>query len=672
MRFSATSKTSRRISVVFGVLSIIFVCGQFVSCDKGDTTFSFNSKIDEVDVLIKNHQIGEALSSLKRCERYASSPDSRLSLFKRYHKLGEKSLSEKTLRKALKKYPDNIRIAAAYANFLLRADRIAEAEKVSRILSGTPYGAIRSEAVLKKNSSGTLSTYLAADFAKVYEDIYKSSTNVNTDWLVNAALVYLANGDYANASMLQEYLIRDKRRLTSKEALFWAFVQFDAENYDLCLRNLNSVTLSGFRAMAAALASDCYKKLHDDEKAEQVRDYIISLDSEDIPDTVSVNSAIWAYKHKDYARAHKLLMGVLDSSPECQPALLTYGKIAWLDSEPIVESDLEKTVRATTSLKTSYMKLMDERPRFDLNDAIRRLLDIEEKYQKEQRANRGDSNIIDKIDSLIVERISLYLRKNSELPINARTSEVWRTLEANESGINLYPSKLVCFAVQKLISYGFPDDAHKLFMDFINAKYLNSAKKDEAENYSLETETNEVGKKVEIDIFGGERVIKSEVVPASIMKLAFGEEVAKSANSMNVWEVELAAYFALVDGNIETAKKLYEYVLFESGDVVNSIAFDYNGGFENISSVASSSSAVNLAMIYSSMGDKDAALSLYGLASGKCEDVYVKSKILHRIAKIQLEKNDLRNAKISIDYSLALDPQNADARLLKRQCIDTE
>lgn len=672
MKVSANSKTSKIVAMFLVFAGTMLACGQLASCSKDDTSYSFNSKIEEIDVLIQNHQVGEALSLLKKAERYASKPEFRLSLFKRYQKLGEKSLCEKTLRKANKKFPDDIQIAASYANFLLRNDRIVEAESVSKILSGTKYGSIHSEAVLKKNSAGSLSTYLTSNFAKVYEDIYESSTNVKTEWLVNAALVYLANGDYDRASLLQEGILRNGRSMTSKEALFWAFVQFDAGNYDLCIRNVDLVSDNGYKAIAAALASDCYRQLNDDEKAEKIREYIISLGDDDIPDNIAVNSAIWAYNHKEYARAYHLLMGVLDDNPECQPALLTYGKISWLDSLPVPETDLERTVRETTSLRTSYMLKKDERPRFVVDDAIARIAKVEEKYQKEQKENKSDSNIIDKIDSLIVERISLFLRKNSDLPINARTSEIWRTLEANESGVNLYPSKLVCFAVQKLISYGFPDDAHNLFMDFVNAKYMNSTKLETAEKYSSNVETNEAGKKVEIDIFGGERVVKADAVPESIVRLAFGEEVAKSASSMNIWEVELAAYFALVDGNIETAKRLYEYVMFESGGVVNSSVGNYDGSFENISPLASSSSAVNLAMIYSSFGDKDAALSLYGLASGKCENVFVKSKILHRIAKIQLEKNDLRNAKISIDYSLSLDPQNADARLLKRQCVDME
>ena len=176
--------------------------------------------------------------------------------------------------------------------------------------------------------------------------------------------------------------------------------------------------------------------------------------------------------------------------------------------------------------------------------------------------------------------------------------------------------------------------------------------------------------KVEIDIFGGEKRVKAEIVPESVAKLAFGENVVNSAASMNIWEVELAAYFALLDGNVDVARRIYEFVLFESGGVVNSSQGNYAKKFENISPLASVSSASNLSMIYSSLGYKSNAKFLYGLASGRCDDVHTKSKILYRVAMLEVALGDFKAAKQSADYSLSLDSQNADARLLRRQLYD--
>ena len=268
------------------------------------------------------------------------------------------------------------------------------------------------------------------------------------------------------------------------------------------------------------------------------------------------------------------------------------------------------------------------------------------------------------IDSLIVERISLFMRANSELPINAKTAEIWRTLEKNESGLNMYPSLLVYYCVQKLISYGFIDDARTLFSNYISAKYLGA--KDGGENGDVPVASRENEPvEVKLDMFGGDYSEKSEIVPESVVRLAFGDRVAKSVASMSIWEVELAAYFSLIDGNVSAAKRLYEFVLFESGGVVNS--YDVAQSFENVSVFATPASAINLSMIYSSTGEFQKALSLYGLAAGKCESVALKSKILYRIAVIQFSLGNVEQAKLSIDYSLSLDPQNAEARLFRRK-----
>lgn len=648
MRFSVYSKISKNVFFGLGLI----LCSIFISCQKDeDMTYSFNSSMDRVDVFIRNNQINDALDLLKKSEKYAYNPMARIGLYKRYKRLGEKELCEKALKKALKKFPDSVEIAAVYGQFLLRENKINEAEKVSKILSGTKYGSIYSEAVLRKNASAEIKVYLANDFCKIYKDIFDNTQN--PCWLVNASLVKLANGEYLAASLLQESTIRSNRKMASAEALFWTIVQFDAENYDICLRNVKSVTNEKDKAIAMSIASDCYVLLDELDRAEAFRNDVLS--SSEVPNVVAVNSAIWAYQNKQYKRAYDLLMDVFTKNPEYIPALLTYGKIAWLDSRPIIMSDLEKTVRET-ELRTEKMRQFDDRPRFLLDDAIFRLAEVEAKYQKDKKNSSFDA---DSIEALMVERLSLYIRSNNSLPIKAKTAEIWKSLEKNESGYNLYPSLLVNYSVQKLISYGFVDEARDLFMNYINSKYLKA--KNEKNTVANDSD-------VEVDIFGGERRVKSEIVPESVVRLAFGDNVAKSAFRMNVWEVEIAAYFALLDGNVDCARRLYEYVLFESGGVINSYSSNSKKiDFENISTLASPSSAVNLAMIYSSLGDNANALSLYGLAAGKCEDARTKSKILQRIASIQFKTGDIQQARLSVDYSLSLDSQNADTQLLKKQ-----
>ncbi len=647
--------TERKTGLLVIAVAAALLCA---SCRRegGETTFS--ASLERVDRLIATKQNSDAIKELKNAEKFAYTPISRISVYKRYKTLGENKRAEKILKKSVKKFPESAELAAVWGQFLLRANRLDEAVKATKKLSGQKFGSIYSEAILKQNlkkagNSGDLGVFLSEPFLSVYNDIYEGTGD--SRWLVNSALIRLSSGDYTKASLVEEQLVKRDAKITSQEAIFWAKVQFDAGNYDVALWNLNQVSAESLQAEAAILRSDCYSKLNEMELAEKSRSQFLDSDLSQIGDVnvlniICVNSALWAYSAGQYQRAWDLLASVFERDKAFVPALLSFGKIAWIDSLPIHVTDLEKSLRQT-ELRTDKMREFDARPRFLVDDAISKISEIEEEY-------RGKSDTIDGLDALIVERISLYLRKNSEIPLKARTSEIWRTLELNESGLNLYPSLLVYFSVQKLISYGYPDEARSLFANYINAKYLNDMRG------KTESEKNE--QVAEKDIFGGEYLVPRERVPENVVRLAFGQKIAQSVSAMNVWEIEIAAYFALLDGDAQTAQRLYEYVLFESGGVVNSAG----GKAENVSTLASAASAVNLAMIYSSFGDNQKALSLYGLAAGKCEDFYTKSKILYRIADIQFSFGEREQAKISIDYSLALDPQNADARLLKRKMSD--
>ena len=105
-------------------------------------------------------------------------------------------------------------------------------------------------------------------------------------------------------------------------------------------------------------------------------------------------------------------------------------------------------------------------------------------------------------------------------------------------------------------------------------------------------------------------------------------------------------------------------MVFETGGVKSANA---SGKITSMSPLAASSSAANLAMIYSSMGERNRALALYSLAAGKSKSMQIKSKLLYRSAKIQIDAGDIDGAKTSLRYSISLDQSNADARLLKRQ-----
>lgn len=643
MKKNPVSKKIRALCLLFFGAGIFFA-----SCSKSDDS-SFMQTMESVDIFIKNGDTSEAMRLLKKSEKSALSSFARIGIYRRYMTLGEQKRAENILAKGLKKLPDSQELAAVYGRFLLRHDRLPEAEKVTKILEGTKYGSIRSEAIMKRlllDSEEKVyepgSPIFSRELASAYYDTYVGTED--SRWLRNCAIIYLLRGDYVMASSLQQQSLQD-----SEDALFWGYVQYDSGNYDRAAKNLQAVKSSLLRGNAALLASDAYMMLGDEENSSRVRDEYIRdskiLDAK-IPASVFVNSSLYAFKREQYRKSYENLIEALIAEPDNIPALISYGKLSWQDSKPPQMSELEKALRKTT-LRTTKMREYDERPKFTIEDALYRM---EETLERESKAGLPHD------DDLIVERLSLYLKNNPDLNLTQKAAAIWTELEQNQMGTNLYPPHLVQFAVQKFLSYGLVDEGRELFMNFMDAKFdLNYRQKQKSAG---KTES------VKTDIFGGEKVEKVNVIPESVARLAFGDRAADKTDSMEIWEVEFAAYFSLLDQNISAAKRLYEYVVFETGGVKRANA---SGRITSISPLAASSSAANLAMIYSSKGEKRKAISLYSLAAGKSRRTEDKSVLLYREAKIQFAEGDLEGARKSVAYSLSLDMSNADARLLKRQ-----
>ncbi len=621
----------------------------FVSCSKDDDS-SFLSAMESVDIFIKNGDASEAMRLLKKSEKKAFSSFARLGLYRRYMTLGEEKKAENVLVKALKKLPDNEELSAVYGNFLLRRNRLNDAIVVTKKLEGTKYGSIRSEAIMKQllasndqNLSDISSPLFSQEISSSYYDTYVGTND--SRWLRNCAIIYLLRGDYSFASSLQQSFDFED----SQDALFWAYVQYDSSNFDVAVKNLEYVTSPMLQSGAALLASDAYMLLSDEENAQKARTSYISFAEKNgtkISPSILVNSSLYEYRHENYRSSYEYLIEALISEPDYIPALISYGKLSWKDSQPLQMSALEKALRKT-SLRTAKMREYDERPKFTIEDALFRM---NETLERESKAN------IKHDDDLIVERLSLYLKNNPGLNLNQKTSAIYSELEQNQLGTNLYPSHLVQFAVQKFLAYGLIDEGRQLFTSYIDSKFDLNYRRQQSEAGTKEN--------VKTDIFGGSKTEKLPVIPESVARLAFGDRAADKTERMEIWEVEFSAYFSLLDKNISAAKRLYEYVVFETGGVKKA---NVTGNLTSVSPLASPSSTANLAMIYSSTGERKKALALYSLAAGKSRSPQTKSKLLYRAAKIQADFGDFESARTSLDYSLSLDMSNADARLLKRQ-----
>ncbi|WP_147615535.1 tetratricopeptide repeat protein [Treponema pectinovorum] len=603
----------------------------FISCSDKSEVKSFLSSLDAVDSFIENAEPADALKLLKKTSKSAYSSYARLGIYKRYMTLGEKKLAEKTLVSALSKLPQNLEISAVYSQFLLREKRLEEALKISHVLVGTKYASIHSECVLKSN---TQNDYFSKALSSVYKDCYVATKNYK--WLIDAALPLLKIGEFQEAALLQD-------EIEKSSAPFWALVQFDAGNYDLCVENLEKIDDDNFSNFQVSLFSDAYTSLGDYEAAQQSREKWISLSKErgqKISALVYVNSALWAYERGEYSKAYDFLTKVVMEDPQNIPALLTYGKFAWQDAQ-IEQQDMLESALRKTKLRSYSMQQKDERPKFLMSDARYRIDSLIEEQKKQKIA-------VD--DDLLVEQLELFLKDNLNLPATKLDGAIWKTLELNEISGDMYPPKLVNFAVSTLLKYSKVQDARELFAKYLYARYKMTENSDDEK------------KSISYDVFGGEKKYFAPEVPDFVLKAAFGDRASEYANRMENWEIEMAAYFSLIDENFDAAKRLYEYVLFETGSVKKMLVNDEIYGFSPLAKV---SSAVNLACLYSSSGELKKALSLYGLASGRTRNKKLKSLILYRSALVQKDMDNIKGAILSLDYALSLDPLNVDAKVLR-------
>ena len=128
----------------------------------------------------------------------------------------------------------------------------------------------------------------------------------------------------------------------------------------------------------------------------------------------------------------------------------------------------------------------------------------------------------------------------------------------------------------------------------------------------------------------------------------FTDENSSLIKQMSFAELQNSAALCFEKGLYFSAKKLLE----ESMKYKNSVTTDVY---------------LNLGNFEESQGNLNDALEYYSNSINTTKDDYLKSEIYYRIANISTSKNDLKNAKLYLDYSLTLNPGHVKANLLKKQ-----
>ena len=619
---------SRKVFYSIFIIPFFFLS----SCSK-ESKQSFGESISIVDSFIHSGQKKDAVEKLKQCSKNALSASDRLEIYKRYDLLGEKILAEKTLKNAYKNLSENKEICAVYGHFLLKQNRIEDSLKILKNLKDTKYSSIYSLAILKSINTDSI-------YSKEYTEILIDAYNSTNDemWLLRAAVPYLREGDYAKVSAMQ-------KNITAQFPLFWAKVHFDAGFYDLCLENLENDIDESYLNQKTLLQSDALYLLNDFDESEKKREELIALSSLEngfeADSNLFVNSAIYLFNSGNFSESYDLLTKVIFKNQVNIPALVTYAKFALLDSKKEEIDFLESELRKT-NLKTLEMQEYDLRAKFLIKDAQYRIQNAI-KFQKAEGKNASPE--------LLIESLKLKFAENQNLIPSQKIGEIWKVLEENEIAENFYPPLLVNYAVSEFIKMDKIQDARNLFNQFVEKKYKTNV-----------TSTSNEEKKEEFDVFGGiKNTKKSEIEEKSF---SFLNEDFSFMPKADIWELEMAAYFEILDGNINNAKKLYEYVVFGSENIKPDSNKDY---ISRISRFAGISSCANLAEIYVSEGEYNKALSLYAISSGKTKNKLLKSKILYRMAVVQEYLGNKKGAILSLDYAISINPQNANARLLRNK-----
>jgi len=598
-------------------LTLILFC--FSACSVRAEQKSLTSQFDAADALISQGQINDAIKLLKKTEKRAYDSWSYIGIYKRYNNLGETQLSEKILKKALKKNNKNLELNAVYTNFLLHNNRLEDAEKIAQRIKGTRYGSLYSEVALKKSALTKFSSdeeksafFKQADFYDVYYEAYQGSRN--PVWIRNCAVFQLSNGLYVNAAALCPGVYAD-----ADDAYFWSLTLYDAGRFYNCVDAVNSaLSYSGDYADRGlnkvsvvklyALQSDAYMAVSDMESAEAARQkVIINIDNliekkgdESLLPVIFVNSAIFAKNQMNTDQCADLLFYTVKRWPDFIPGLLLYADFAY-ESSLDREEDSEVLALRNAGIKTLEMERYDNRRKIPLSDALYRIDDC-----------LGRT----KDPYLYVEKLDLRYKTDRSLSEKDKLTDMWKLLEDTYSEDEKYKTILMQYAISYLLNTKKDEEAFKLYSKYINEHLEMDVKKD------------------------------------------FWEQVALKVQNIDLGIAEIGALFAVKTGHLNEAVRMYEYLVFESSGTLEE---------GEVSMFCTTPACMNLADIYFSYGTRQKALALYGKAVGRESRNRIRSDIYYRIANIYVDDGDIKNALRSADYAVSIYPENERAVLLKRK-----
>ncbi len=657
------TKKSIVIPVLLVILALVITGGIFFAFRLRSSHYEGSAIATElalIDASIKAGDTKAALSSLSRIERRSSSVLDRIGIYKRYITLGEYNRAEKCLLKTLRHHSSDQRLIALYSSLLIHQNRIKEALKYSKTLSGTEYGSLYAEACLreaivsnknpdeffgkknkflsffKKKEKNTLDEqndklfFSDSRFIPIYKDAYAGSKI--SLWMMNAATILMKSGDFIGAADLYPGEVSE-----FKDALFWGIVFYDNADYSDSLTVLlkaDDFTKEQTEMDVAsaielrALESDDYYILGDDKSAQLMREKMLEVSSpymnafmdDKIPvlnrlmPLLFMNTALYSRDNGDLIKQYNKLFELVNYYPYYEPGLAAYAEYSIESLTRPEEGSIDKQIRAA-GLKTLDMEDRDAVPVVQIEEVLSRI-DIAMK-------ENPSPNLI-----VLQEVMNTLPHRHDEK--NEKASRVWSLLEENEISSGLYPPEIVRYCVNLLLENGDGQNAEKIFGDYLQAMYTQK---------NSGTDSSRKNKEVPVVTFF---------------------DPCEHPEKMRLWELEDAAYFYVQNENYDGAMKLYSYILATFTKRVP--VFNTEGQNEIVTY-----SYINMANIYSGYNRTAQSLDYLGKANGRVKENLLKAEILYRMASDSWRLGNERDAVRSLQYALQLNPSHNRARLLLKK-----
>jgi tetratricopeptide repeat protein len=223
------------ISIIFVLIFTIFLISYNYSKRKDA---EFVHEIKELDKLLLNESVPEAVELIPAVLKLASSPMEFKQLIKRIYYLNNTEYYSIVSKEAFKKYSKDEDITSIYIHSLLITDQIDLAlDVLTNSKSIHTYNNLYLEAMIKSGEAGSeqndFYSILHRDDVSTYNRLYQVTNDKN--FLLNSVLLYLEEGNYSKAEELIDTVEIERNKYLKLHLL----TKYSSGNYDEVLQLLS-------------------------------------------------------------------------------------------------------------------------------------------------------------------------------------------------------------------------------------------------------------------------------------------------------------------------------------------------------------------------------------------------------------------------------------------------